>query len=158
MKLTFESKLELPNARELMDSKGFGNGGHVQQQFVRMAMRRMEKYMPARQGSYNLIKKMNAYTDPSAGLIVVPGPEARYLYHGKVMVDAKTGKGPAHIPDVGYRFRKGATLKPTSRDLTYDESQNSWAGPYWDRRMMEEEGKALAADLQAYVDRKGAGT
>lgn len=36
---------------------------------------------------------------------------ARYLYHGLKMVDKYTGKGPALIPKVGYRFRRGTKLK-----------------------------------------------
>lgn len=59
-------------------------------------------------------------------LIVYPGPYARYLYYGKKMVDAATGKGPMKIiGDDGvpvWRFRKGATLKPKygeDSDLEY---------------------------------------
>ena len=39
--------------------------------------------------------------------IVYTGDQARYLYEGKVMVDAATGKGPMNIPDVGLRWHKG---------------------------------------------------
>ena len=44
--------------------------------------------------------------------IVYTGDQARYLYEGKVMVDAATGKGPMNIPSVGLRWHKGATLNP----------------------------------------------
>lgn len=60
-------------------------------------------------------------THPVDNMIIYPGPYARYLYNGKVMVDAATGKGPMRI--VGkdgvevIRFRKGATLKPTEINL-----------------------------------------
>lgn len=60
-------------------------------------------------------------TKPLENMIIYPGPYARYLYYGKVMVDAATGKGPMRI--VGkdgfeiIRFRKGATLKKTSKKL-----------------------------------------
>ena len=37
-----------------------------------------------------------------------------YLFYGKVMVNSKTGKGPALIPGVGYRFPKDSTLMPTA--------------------------------------------
>lgn len=53
--------------------------------------------------------------------IVYPGPYARYLYEGKVMVDSVTGKGPMKIMKdgqvVAIRFRKGATLRPTEKLL-----------------------------------------
>ena len=76
--------------------------------------------------------------------VVFPGPSARYLYMGKVMVDAKTGKGPMKIPtgpgEYVLRFRKGARLIPTNRRLTYSnpEAVDHWFDeakarnlPYW---------------------------
>lgn len=59
------------------------------------------------------------------------GPMGQYLYHGKVMVNAKTGKGPALIPGIGYRYKEGTTLKVTSRNLdTSNGSYGNWE-PYW---------------------------
>lgn len=63
--------------------------------------------------------------------IVYPGPYARYLYVGKVMVDSVTGKGPRKIPEVGYRFRKGATLRPTSRPLNISTAVHPQAQAEW---------------------------
>lgn len=86
--------------------------------------------------------------------IVVHSPSAVYQYIGKVMVDSQTGKGPAYIPGVGYRFRKGATLKATERDLEYTKDFNPQAGPYWDKRLVAAEGDAIAEDLKNYVVRR----
>ena len=65
--------------------------------------------------------------------VVFPGPSARYLYMGKVMVDAKTGKGPMKIPtgpgEYVLRFRKGAKLAPTNRRLTYSNPEGNL--PHW---------------------------
>ena len=63
--------------------------------------------------------------------IVYSGVHARYLYYGKVMVDSVTGKGPAKIPDVGYRFRKGAKLVPTNRDLNMSKAVHPKATAGW---------------------------
>ena len=63
--------------------------------------------------------------------IVYPDPYARYLYKGKVMVDSITGKGPRKIPEVGYRFRLGATLVATSRDLTFQTAVHPKAQSHW---------------------------
>lgn len=67
--------------------------------------------------------------------IVYPGPYARYLYRGKVMVDAKTGKGPMKIVgedgSVVIRFRKGATLRPTDRPLEISKSIHKDATDHW---------------------------
>ena len=72
------------------------------------------------------------------------------------MVNAATGKGPAYIPNVGYRYRKGTILKATDRPLTYTTSKNPNAGPYWGRRLMAEEGDAMLQDLKNYVRRREA--
>lgn len=67
--------------------------------------------------------------------IIYRGPQARYLYYGKVMVDAATGKGPMRI--VGkdgseiIRFRKGARLKPTERPIKYTKSVHPQATDHW---------------------------
>lgn len=64
--------------------------------------------------------------------VVFPGPTARYLYGGVVMVDSVTGKGPMKIPtapgEYVLRFRLGAKLVATSRPLTYSNPQ---AVPHW---------------------------
>lgn len=58
---------------------------------------------------------------------------ARYLYFGNKMVDADTGKGPALIKDVGYRYRKGATLKvkqPVEKLNFQNGRTDHWLDPY----------------------------
>lgn len=67
--------------------------------------------------------------------IIYPGPYARYLYYGKVMVDSVTGKGPMRI--VGkdgseiIRFRKGAKLKPTNKPLKISQAVHKQATDHW---------------------------
>lgn len=74
-----------------------------------------EDFVPA------LTKSLSNRTQVVGDKIIYPGPYARYLYEGKVMVDAATGKGPMKIVSkdgsVSIRFRKGATLTATDRDL-----------------------------------------
>lgn len=86
-------------------------------------------YVPMLTGSLNL------RTQVVGGTIIYPGPYARYLYYGKVMVDSVTGKGPMHFIDkMGneqIKFRKGATLKPTDRDLKYTKSEHPQAQDHW---------------------------
>nr|DAP83374.1 MAG TPA: Minor capsid protein [Caudoviricetes sp.] len=58
---------------------------------------------------------------------------ARYLYFGNKMVDSETGKGPALIEDVGYRFRKGAKLKvkqPIEKLKFQNGRTDHWFDPY----------------------------
>lgn len=86
-------------------------------------------YVPMLTGS------LDARTQVDGGNIIYPVPYARYLYYGKVMVDSVTGKGPMHFIDkMGneqIRFRKGATLKPTDRDLKYTKSAHPQAQDHW---------------------------
>ena len=67
--------------------------------------------------------------------IIYPGPYARVQHEGKVMVDAETGKGPAHYVDEDgnevIKFRRGATLRATSRDLEYDKTVHAKATDHW---------------------------
>lgn len=86
-------------------------------------------YVPALTGS------LDKRTMVKGSQIIYPGPYARYLYYGKVMVDAATGKGPMRI--VGkdgteiIRFRKGAKLKPLNRDLKIQRSMHPKAQSHW---------------------------
>lgn len=86
-------------------------------------------YVPMLTGS------LNVRTQVVGGTIIYPGPYARYLYYGKVMVDSVTGKGPMHFIDkMGneqIKFRKGATLKPTDRGLKYTKSEHPQAQDHW---------------------------
>lgn len=54
--------------------------------------------------------------------IIYPGPYARYLYHGKVMVDPETGS--AYAP-------KGGTKVVTDKDLVFNKAMHSQAQAYW---------------------------
>lgn len=88
-----------------------------------------EPFVPA------MTKSLANRTQVVENAIIYPGPYARYLYYGKVMVDAVTGKGPMHI--VGkdgsevIRFRKGATLKPTEKPLKISQSVHAQATDHW---------------------------
>ena len=89
----------------------------------------MLPFMPHNTGDFQ--RRTRAESTAMAGtgqVVAAAAPFGRYLYHGKVMVDSKTGRGPAFIPNVGYRFREGATLVATDRPLTYS---NPNAKPEW---------------------------
>lgn len=77
-----------------------------------------EQYVPKLNGM------LRDQTQVKGNLIIYPGPYARYLYYGKVMVNAATGKGPSHYVDKDgnekIRFPKGVKLKPTERNLKLD--------------------------------------
>ena len=76
--------------------------------------------------------QQRSHTEDDGRKVIFPGPTAGYLYRGKVMVDSITGKGPRKIPtgpgEYILRFRKGAKLVPTTRNLNYSNPQ---AVPEW---------------------------
>ena len=82
-------------------------------------------YVPA------LTMSLNQRSRVVGNLIVYPGPYARYLYYGHRMVNALTGRGPMKIPDVGYRWPRGAHLRPTAEPLHYNTSVHKDATAHW---------------------------
>lgn len=123
----------------------------AQYQLDSMIMTSMEPFMPFQDGTF--INETKAVSASMAGTGWVCGgvpPQGRYLYEGKVMVDAETGKGPMKISKFGeetLRFRKGAKLKPTDRNLTYSNGRQShWfdAAKRADKSMWVRETKKIA--------------
>lgn len=145
-------KIDFPTAGQLIRKKGLDPNGHVQMFHTMNINRRITRYMPASSATRVLATKLKHIKSPTE--IEVLGPYAKYQYYGKVMVDSVTGKGPFYIEDVGFRFRKGATLKVTGRNLEYTTTFNPKAGPFWDRALVAAEGKAMEADLQRYINRR----
>lgn len=95
-----------------------------------------EPFVPAR------TKSLANRTRVVENRIVYPGPYARYLYYGLVMVDEETGKGPAMYTvaesggkkvkkAVKFRFRKGAKLKKTDRPLKISQAVHPQAQSHW---------------------------
>lgn len=144
-------KVDMKPVNTILTRLGVNKTGDVQMQLTRIVNKRITAYMPYRTGTLSSlpVKRIISPTE-----IEVAANYARYQYYGKVEVNAKTGKGPAFIPGVGYRYRKGTKLRATDRDLNYDTTKNQQAGPFWDRRMMAAEKDQIAHDLQDYVNRR----
>ena len=86
----------------------------------------MLPYMPLNTGMFIANTQSISRSLAGTGLVCAGAPPmGRYLYYGKVMVDARTGKGAIPINKDGeiiFRFRKGSTLIPTSRNMTYSRA------------------------------------
>ena len=143
-------KIVLPAANQLIRRKGLSKDGRVQMFHTQNCLRRIKRYMPFLSGGTYKITAIQ--TDIKKPEIVTNVPYGKYLYYGKAMVNSKTGKGPMLIPAIGYRYKKGTTLKPTDRELEYTKTKNPLAGPFWDRTLVAHEGKAIVADLQRYIN------
>lgn len=66
--------------------------------------------------------------------VIYPGPYARYLYFGKVMVD-EHGNGPMHFVGKNgnevIRFPKGSKLHATDRNLVFKTKMHPQAQAFW---------------------------
>lgn len=110
----------------LVDPSILGNAcSKVEAVVATQVLKDTSPFVPALTGS------LNQRSHVEGNRVIYAGPYARYLYYGKVMVDSKTGKGPAYIPDVGYRFRRGATLVPTDRNLVFTKAMHGQAQSHW---------------------------
>lgn len=136
--------LELHSADRIIRDKGLDEQGDVQAYHTRNVLRRIVRYMPYQSGM--TIKLTVAQTDVRRPLIVTDTPSARFLFGGKLMVSDVTGSAWA---------RKGETKHVVNTPLDYSKTKNPKAGPHWDRAVTAAEGKAMTADLQRYIDRKG---
>lgn len=73
-------------------------------------------YVPALTGS------LSNRTKVERGTIIYPGPYARYLYYGKLMVDPETG---------GPWAKKGATKTLTDKNLVFTQTMHPMAQSHW---------------------------
>lgn len=99
-------------------------------------MDNMEPFMPKEtDGFINLVRARNASLAGTGQVCIYTGPQGRFLYYGKKMMNSKTFKGPRVIPigggEVIFRWPYGSTLIPTNEPLEYTKTKNPLAGPFW---------------------------
>lgn len=73
-------------------------------------------YVPA------LTRSLDQRTRVDENQIIYPGPYARYLYYGKLMVDPATGS--SYAP-------KGTTKVLTDKNLVFNKAMHSQAQDHW---------------------------
>lgn len=121
-------RVKMKPVNTILTRMGVKPDGDVQMFVTNTVNRRIIRYMPFRSGALSTkLKHIKSATE-----IEVLGPYARYQYYGKVM------EGPA--PKV-----------VTDRDLKYDKTKNPLAGPFWDRRLIANEGAQIAGEVRRYV-------
>ena len=102
-----------------------------------MVMTSMVPYMPMDTGTFiNVTRGMSAAIAGSGKVVAAAPPMGRFLYEGKKMVDATTGKGPSMVPagpggERVPRFRKGATLMATDKPLNYSRHAHPNVTDHW---------------------------
>ena len=143
-------KITIPDGASLVAKLGIGKTGQAQLFHTNNVLRHMLEYMPMQTGMFST--KQTTITSPTT--ITTRAVQAYYLYYGKRMVNAKTGKGPMYIEGVGYRYKRGTVLVPTNQLLNYTTTFHPLAGPFWDRRMMAAEANVIARELKEYINRR----
>lgn len=117
-------KLDMDGAEKAMRRAQYALDGAIMQSMI--------PYMPKVTGSFIQRTVAKSAAVQGTGIVYAGvGPEGRYLYKGKVMVDAKTGKGPMNIPGVGPRYKLGTKLKATERELDFNKLANPDVQKEW---------------------------
>ncbi len=143
--------LEMNSIGQILKDKGLNETGNAQQFHTANVLKRIKRYMPFVSGmTYKITVAQTNIRKPE---IVTDTPYAKYLFYGKVMIDPKLGVAGFMTPE-GWRSRKGCVKVRTGRDLQYTRTKNPQAGPRWDRTLSAREGRAMAADLQRYLNRR----
>lgn len=126
---------------------------NAQYQLDGNVMNSMIPFMPMITGQFvDVTRAASAAIQGTGGVYAGVGPQARYLYEGKVMVDSQTRKGPAKIPtgpgEYVLRFRKGAKLSETSRPLRYSQKAHPKATSHWFEAAKKKDGKRWVKDVK----------
>lgn len=91
---------------------------------------RMEKYTPKRiQGGYLSQIAPKTGTVIGSGTIVQLGPYARFQYYGKLMLSVDNNS--AFAPKFGKKYL-------TDIDLKHSKREHPMAGPFWFKRMVDD--------------------
>jgi len=143
--------LEMNSVGQILKDKGLDANGDAQRFHTANVLKRIKRYMPFVSGM--TYKITVAQTDISRPYIITDTPYAKYLFYGKVMIDPQINAA-GFMTSEGWRSRKGSVKVLTDRDLQYNRNKNPHAGPRWDRALSAAEGKAMAADLQRYLNRR----
>lgn len=94
-----------------------------------------------------LINSSYIHSDIAQGELVWSTPYARYLYHGILMVDPKTGSAYA---------REGQTkvLSSPKNELDFDKLKNPKAGSHWCERAKAEHGEEWRQIYEAVLKKE----
>ena len=126
----------------------------AQYQLDGMVMDSMVPFMPHLNGNFiQVTRAASAAVQGSGKVYAAFGPQGRYLYEGKVMVDSETGKGPMKVP-IGpgkyvLRFKKGSKLKATDRPLQYTKTHHPDVTDHWFDTAKKKDGKQWVVNVKA---------
>lgn len=142
-------RVEMKPVNTIVARLGVNKTGDVQRFVTESINRRMTRYMPFRSGV--MATKDKHIKSPTE--IEVVSKYAKYQYYGELMVDHITGS--AWSPKYGWKVRTGIPLNYHRPGIGGENGTgNPLACSYYDRALMAAEGDAIAAETQAYINRK----
>lgn len=115
VKFTIDAKKFKKDLERIDQRMRFAGEGAEHALAVQMA-KDTDPYVPAR------TKSLANRVIVSRDMIIYPGPYARFLYYGKLMIDPDTGS---------FWARKGATKIVTGKDLNFSTAVHSKAQSHW---------------------------
>lgn len=110
MAFRFNVKVEIDPAWIEKDAK------RAQEILANQVKQDTDQFVPAKTGSLATRARVDG------NHLIYPGPYARYLYYGKLMVDPETGSSYA---------RKGSTKTLTGKDLVFSKATHGKAQAEW---------------------------
>ena len=144
--------LTMKEVNQIVKDKGLDEAGDAQAFHTQNVLKRFQKYMKFNTGE--LYKLTVIQTDIHVPLIVTEAPHVKYQFYGKVMIDPKINAA-GFMTSEGWRSRCGSVKVLTSRNLKHEASNRSLkATSRWDKALSANEGPAMRADLQRFIDRR----
>lgn len=110
MAFRFNVKVAIDSARVEKDAE------RAQEILANQVKQDTDQFVPAKTGSLATRARVDG------NHLIYPGPYARYLYYGKLMVDPETGSSYA---------RKGSTKTLTGKDLVFSKAMHGKAQAEW---------------------------
>ena len=123
-------KVKMKPTSIILSRLNLEKGGKVQKFFTAECARRMERFVPYREGtlSKTVIQSGQPTSNVGVDRIVYSQPYARYVYLG---------------------------LSRNGKPLTYTKSKHPNAGPYWDRRMVSVDMDKITKAVEKYIRNGG---
>ena len=143
-----EVKIDIKEASQLIIDLGLAPGGKIQKFFSNELLRVSNPYTPFD----NEILVGTAYVSHDGTEIIYPVPYARYLWHGKLMVDPITKKGAFFKPEYGFWSRPKTQKELTNRDLKFQGAP--LRGPKWVERAYIDNKATLLSSLEMFANRR----
>lgn len=147
MSKVFHARVKLPDAQEMLKKRNLETGGLVQTRLDAAIIDYCIPYCPFDTG----FLANSPYILSTPGEVVYSGPNARYLYYGKVYgPNIPVFEDDSGVP-TRYFSPPGQKKHPTGKDLTYKQDQNPNAGPFWVERMKVDHMKDIIEEVRGFA-------